>query len=605
MMVWRPSSFRSLLILAGCTAVTLLVLGGLVSATRALRTEAREKYFEQYNQQQLLLAQAAARKIEEQFDSFYRSLTLAARLLEDHELSLSGKDAIRDEMRKVLDSMTGSPLVEYSVMDNQGMSVGLAPEDPYTLGRDYSWREYYQWARDEAGPADRYLSPFMEMAGGLLRGDKALIAAKGLYRKDGGFRGVIIGLINFDEIARRHVLSVRIGAHGYAWLVDNKHSSILVDPSGLVSGQSFDEAFLPRWPKLHSLLKNTARGEPGTDWYDFEDPADPARSARKLVGYVPVRIGDRLWTLGVCTPVREVESLMDSVLQRQEILSGIAIGVTLVGAVALTLLLITWNRSLSREVVARTADLSRARQELESTFEELLSAQKFSALGRLSLGIVHEIRNPLSSIRMNMQMIRRRIGVGIDMDENFGIVEDEIHRLNRLHTDVMEIARPAPFRIESVDAVELARKVLLLLEKRLEQDGVRSTIRWNMAPTRLRCDVEKVRQVLLNLILNAAAATTEATAPRRVAVEIVNGVESVSFLVSDTGKGIRVEDRDKIFDPFYTTKAQGGGLGLTIAQNVVLRHGGSIDFQSAPGRGTCFTVHLPREGPPAAEAVQA
>ena len=605
MMVWRPSSFRSLLILAGCTAVTLLVLGGLVSATRALRTEAREKYFEQYNQQQLLLAQAAARKIEEQFDSFYRSLTLAARLLEDHELSLSGKDAIRDEMRKVLDSMTGSPLVEYSVMDNQGMSVGLAPEDPYTLGRDYSWREYYQWARDEAGPADRYLSPFMEMAGGLLRGDKALIAAKGLYRKDGGFRGVIIGLINFDEIARRHVLSVRIGANGYAWLVDSKHSSILVDPSGLASGQSFDEAFLPRWPKLHSLLKNTARGEPGTDWYDFEDPADPARSARKLVGYVPVRIGDRLWTLGVCTPVREVESLMDSVLQRQEILSGIAIGVTLVGAVALTLLLITWNRSLSREVVARTADLSRARQELESTFEELLSAQKFSALGRLSLGIVHEIRNPLSSIRMNMQMIRRRIGVGIDMDENFGIVEDEIHRLNRLLNDVMEFARPAPLRIESVDAVELARKVLLLLEKRLEQDGVRSTIRWNMAPTRLRCDVEKVRQVLLNLILNAAAATTEATAPRRVAVEIVNGVESVSFLVSDTGKGIRVEDRDKIFDPFYTTKAQGGGLGLTIAQNVVLRHGGSIDFQSAPGRGTCFTVHLPREGPPAAEAVQA
>ncbi|HSH68418.1 MAG TPA: cache domain-containing protein, partial [Deferrisomatales bacterium] len=278
MKVWRPRSSRSVLILTGGVLATVLVLGGLVSATHALRAEARDKYFEQYNRQQLLLAQEAARKIEEQFDSFYRSLTLAVRLLEGHELSLSGKDAIRDEMRKVLDSMTGSPLVEYSVMDKNGMSVGLAPEDPYTLGRDYSWREYYQWARDEAGPADRYLSPFMEMAGGLLRGDKALIAAKGLYREDGGFRGVIIGLINFDEIARRHVLSVRIGEHGYAWLVDSKNGSILVDPRGSVSGQSFDSDALSRWPRLRGLLKGTQRGEPGMDWYDFEDPAVPGET---------------------------------------------------------------------------------------------------------------------------------------------------------------------------------------------------------------------------------------------------------------------------------------------------------------------------------------
>lgn len=604
MTVWQPRSPRFLLILSVCIAATLLALGGLVSATRALRAEAREKYFDQYNRQQLLLAQEASNTIQEQFDSIYLSLTLASRLLENHDLDLSAREAIGREMRKVLESMTGFPVVEYAVFDRDGTVVGMAPEDAYTLGRNFSYREYYRWARDVGGPGQRYLSPFMEMAGGLYRGDKALIAALGLYDPEGELRGVIIGLINFDEIARRYVLSVRIGEHGYAWLVDSKNNSILVDPRGTVSGQSFDEAFLPRWPKLHALLVNTRNGEPGMDWYEFEDPATPGQKTRKLVGYAPIRLGDRLWTLGVCTPVGEVEGLMASVIHRQEVLSAISIVATLAGALTVTVLLITWNRSLSREVVTQTRALSQARQKLESTFEELLSAKKFAALGRLSLGIVHEIRNPLSSVRMNMQMIRRKIGNGSELDENFGIVEEEIHRLNRLLNDVMGFARPAPLRIESVDAVELVRKVLLLVEKQMEDDGVRVSIRWNVAPTRLRCDAEQIRQVLLNLILNAADATREVAGPRQVTVEILREGPWVSFRVADTGRGISEEDQDKIFDLFYTTKAQGGGLGLSIAQNVAIRHGGSIEVQSAPGRGACFTVQLPADGPPPAEAAR-
>lgn len=428
--------------LAGAIAGAVLLLIGLVFAARAVRTEARHRFFDQYNRQQLLLAEQAAATIEELFASFHRDLTLAARLLRDHEISLAHRAELGRELDKVYEVAAEGPVVEFVAFDRHGTAVGMAPEDPGTVGHDYSWREYYRWARDEGAPGRIYLSPFMRLEGGKARGSKGLITAEGIYDEDGRFNGVVALVVNFDELARRHVLSIHIGQEGYAWLLDNQSRAILVDPRGRVSGQTFEQAFLPRWPKLYALAEAAGKGVPGMDDYEFEDPADPGRRVRKLVGYAPVRVADRLWTLGVCTPVREVEGLVGSLLNRQTILASISIGATLTGALLVLALVLTWNRSLSREVGARTRDLSAAREKLESTFEELLSAKKLAALGRLALGLAHEIRNPLSSIRLNVQMVRRKSRGDASVEESFAIVEEEIHRLNRLLTQVMGFARP-------------------------------------------------------------------------------------------------------------------------------------------------------------------
>ena len=288
----------------------------------------------------------------------------------------------------------------------------------------------------------------MRMEGGIFRGDKALILAERIYGPKREFRGVVLLMLNFDELKRKHILTIRIGKSGYAWLVDTSNQTVLVDPNGRVTDKSFEEAFLPKWPQLFDLLVSTQGGKPGSGWYDYEAPGNPEQKIRKLVSYHPVHIGNQLWTLGVTTPEAEVEALLSTFLSRQEAFANMLLVITVCGAIALLLVLITWNRLLTGQVNLHTRDLIKARSRHESTYNNLLATQKIAAVGRLALGLVHEIRNPLSAIQMNMQMIRKKIEPSGTLRENFTIVEGEILRLNSLLKDMMNFARTRPLNLQ-------------------------------------------------------------------------------------------------------------------------------------------------------------
>jgi two-component system C4-dicarboxylate transport sensor histidine kinase DctB len=134
------------------------------------------------------------------------------------------------------------------------------------------------------------------------------------------------------------------------------------------------------------------------------------------------------------------------------------------------------------------------------------------------------------------------------------------------------------------------------MNQRLKTLQIRTEIHIE-SPLNLICDPEQIYQVLLNLILNAIEAMEKVTGERRltIAASIRNGM--VLIRVSDTGTGIPPEKREQLFDPLFTTRASGGGLGLSILQTIVLRHGGSVSVESEPGHGSAFTVTLPLEGP--------
>ncbi len=598
---------RTLFACAAYVAVAALVLLWVFGTTDRIRTEARDRFFEQYNRQQLLLAQQASRTIEGTFATFRRNLTLVASLFEESGVTRARAQRVTGSLERVYDVLSDLPIIDLVVFDREGTVVAIVPADAYTLGRNYAWRGYYRWARDRGRPGEMYLSPFMRMEGGQHRGDKALIVAEGIYGPGGGFQGVVIFTINFDELARKHILSVRIGEHGYAWLVDANNRTVLVDPRGKIGGQSFDEAFSGRWPKLYDMLVRASQERrPALDWYDFEDPAAPSRTVRKLVAYVPVQIQDRAWILGVCTPEREVEALLASFFRRQERFSAVVTAAILLGTALLSGLLLAWNRSLSRQVDLRTRDLAEARSNLEAAFEEVLAAKKAAAVGNLALGMVHEIRNPLSSIRMNIQMIRKRIGPEGDLRENFAIVEEEILRLNGLLQEILSFARPRELRLRRVDLGQIVERVLLLCDQRFRQEGIRLDAGPSEGLPPVRCDPEQIRQVVLNLVLNAVEAMSSAPGDRVLRVALENGGDSLVLRVADTGPGIRAPDLEHVFDPFFTTKAQGGGLGLAISERIVLRHGGAIAVESGPGGGAVFTVSLPVEGPEdGAEGVEA
>ena len=580
-------------LLVGVSAAALI---GILHTTDAVRLEAQKRFFEQYNRQQLILAEQAAHSIEETFATFRRNLSLVASLFEEDGVTRERAQLLSGTLQRMYESLMETDIIDLVVFDKAGTVVAISPSDEYTLGRNYAWRNYYQWARDEGRPGQMYLSPFMRVEGGQNRGDKALIVAQGIYNKQGSFNGVAMFTLNFDKLAKRQVLSVTIGEHGFAWLVDNNQQSVLVDPLGRVTDLGFKETFLPRWPKLYNLLLSMQDGQPGTGSYDYVDPVDPKRAVSKLVGYQPIRIEDRLWTLGVATPTREVDNLLSSFLQQQERYSGTLVLIIFTGTFILLSVLLSWNHILAIQIGHRSRDLAEARSELESTFDELLASKKLAAVGHLALGLAHEIRNPLSAIRMNIQMIRKHTRPEGRMKEHFSIVEEEILRLNRLVNDVMDFARARPLRLEESSLAPIINRVMRLFGQRFKEAGIITELQIK-DELLVVCDPEQIEQVILNLVSNAIEALEESPGRRVLSVIVRRHRPYVSIQVIDSGHGIPADDLEKIFDPFYTTKASGGGLGLPTLQGIILRHQGSISVDSDLQGMTSFNILLPIQGP--------
>jgi two-component system C4-dicarboxylate transport sensor histidine kinase DctB len=570
------------LLISACIALTWVI-----HTTKNVQAEAREQFFNQYNRQQLLLAEQAARAIEDLFATFRKDLGLVGSLFEGGEVTRQRARQAYDSLERIYRSQSEMPVIDIAVFNRNGIVITSVPPSPNTVGVDLSWRDYFVWARDQARPGEMYVAPFRKMVAGKILGQKALLVVMGIFSSTGSFEGISLFTVDFDELANRYIRSVRIGEHGYAWLVDVANHTMLVHPKGNVDGRSFEDSNLAKWPKLYKLLISMADGKPGTASYEFEDPVDPSKAARKLMGYTPVRLGNLAWMLGVATPESEVEKLLASFLHRQEVLS-ITLSVTiLMGAIIACAALVAWNTLLSRRIDAH----SRA---LELTRAELLVAEKLAALGQMAVGMTHEIRNPLSAVRMNVQFIREECASAERLKENFDILDEEILRLNRLLGDVLGFARPQPLHLQQADLAEEITKVKQLLRGVLEEEGIALEIRQKGA-LKATCDVEQIRQVLLNLVLNGIEAMKGAPEPKPLVISATRGSKEVVLQVTDSGTGIRPEDRQRVFDPFFTTKAQGGGLGLAMVQSIIQRHGGTVGVDDGEAGGTTFTVTLPNK----------
>ncbi len=231
--------------------------------------------------------------------------------------------------------------------------------------------------------------------------------------------------------------------------------------------------------------------------------------------------------------------------------------------------------------------LMRDLRQVKELEERLKRSERLAALGRLSAGVAHEIRNPLSSIRGLAQYLRRRL----DPDsEEAGLAEvmiGEADRLNRVVNDLLAYARPRPPRFEPGDLGAIARRVVELTETQAQERGVELSldIDGELGPVEL--DADQITQVIFNLVLNAIE-----SGARRVRVTARRGNGSVVLTVGDDGPGVDEKDRSHIFDPFYTTKAKGSGLGLSISLRIVEEHGGSLTLID-DGPGAVFELELP------------
>lgn len=244
-----------------------------------------------------------------------------------------------------------------------------------------------------------------------------------------------------------------------------------------------------------------------------------------------------------------------------------------------------------RQLEATAQKLSETYQQLQSSAEQLRRADRLSALGQLSAGLAHEIRNPLGSLKGAVQILKREELPANTRDEFATMADSEVVRLEKLVTSFLEFARPNLPQRTLLDAALLLESVAQLASETARMANVSIQVAPEPADS-IAVDAEQIRQVLLNLVLNAVQAMPNG-GHITLGSRQTNGC--LLLTVSDEGCGIPEEVLDHIFDPFFTTRAEGTGLGLSIAYQIVNGHGGQISAQNNPGGGATFTLSLPVE----------
>lgn len=248
------------------------------------------------------------------------------------------------------------------------------------------------------------------------------------------------------------------------------------------------------------------------------------------------------------------------------------------------------NDALEARVAERTNQLSR-------TYEQLLHAEKFSAVGKLAASIAHEFGNPIIGIR-NFLLGLRSVPLEKGDAEMLNLAIGECARVKDLISTLQDFNRPTTGKVASVDLHRIIEELLLLGKKKLSDRHIAVERHFSAELPIIQGVPDQIKQVLLNVIGNAEEAIPETGGTITITTEVSG--ENVRVLIEDTGKGIRQKDMALIFEPFFSTKpaVEGTGLGLSVSYGIVKRHGGDITAKSGRGKGALFVITLPIDGVP-------
>ena len=237
-------------------------------------------------------------------------------------------------------------------------------------------------------------------------------------------------------------------------------------------------------------------------------------------------------------------------------------------------------------------------EEQSARIRRMYRADRLAILGELAAGAAHEIRNPLTTIRSTVQYL----GKGMQDPDKLDMVNElmeEVDRINKIVQGLLSFAKPSALEVTRVDILQLLKQSLVLLNNTIVRKQIDVAFDVHTPNTVVTADASQLKQVFLNVILNAVEAMEESSV-RQLTLRIEPGrqldYQSRYLLISitDSGRGIEPGDLEAIFNPFYTTKQEGTGLGLSISYGVINRHGGEMEITSLPGEGATALIKLPQ-----------
>jgi len=222
---------------------------------------------------------------------------------------------------------------------------------------------------------------------------------------------------------------------------------------------------------------------------------------------------------------------------------------------------------------------------------QLQTADRLSAISRITGGVAHEVKNPLNAMLMHVELARMKLAQGdTDVAPQMEIISREILRLDRVVKTFLDFTRPVELNLSEVALDAFVQEIVELASPQAAAAGIRVAVREDIEGTSIRVDVDLMKQAILNVVVNAIEAMPNGG---ELCIECSMHSDEVEIRISDTGTGIPPELREKIFRLYYTTKPEGSGIGLAMTFRIVQLHDGGIDFSSEPGNGTTFVLRLP------------
>lgn len=257
----------------------------------------------------------------------------------------------------------------------------------------------------------------------------------------------------------------------------------------------------------------------------------------------------------------------------------------------LTYQLLEANRIAARKYQTAAEQLEEANKHLQEAEAAVRRSERLAALGQLSAGLAHELRNPLGTMKTSAEMLMKSVDAGNAVArEMAGFISSEVDRTNSLVTRFLDFARPLAIRLEKTDLAQVIDQAVSDIEKHSPPLDVAIYKNYSPEIPPFLLDGQLMERVLYNLLLNAA----QVSPPRgSVTVKTRQVGNMVEIAVIDRGPGIDPKNIESIFNPFFTTKSSGVGLGLAIVSKIVDEHGGSISVKSEPGGGSVFRVYVP------------
>ncbi len=252
---------------------------------------------------------------------------------------------------------------------------------------------------------------------------------------------------------------------------------------------------------------------------------------------------------------------------------------------------------LARSFNSMTEDLLQARRQTEEANRRLLQAEKLASIGRIAATIAHEIRNPLTSVKLNIQKLMENESLGEEETEHLNLSQEGILQIEKFIKEMLNFSRVSDLNPERFSIVQILEEAVKILKGSLEEKKISLVRNYADSLPQVVVDGDKMRQVFLNILRNGVeACETGGRISLSLSLTGNDAGRSIKVRIADDGCGIPEKDWENIFEPFFTTKSTGIGLGLANAKKIVEQHRGVIKVVKKKGKGTAFEVLIPCEG---------